>query len=218
MKRLAARPAVGIDWSAGHADLTRGAAAWSEALSPSPERTRRILDERARLLAHVPAQASATRSSDVVVFARGRGRFAIEARFVHEVFRPGEIVPLPGAPAFVHGVANFRGEFLVLIDLCRVLGLGEPGAAPVHDALALGEDDVAFGVVADEVLAVTSLAADTLHDPRTTLNAAASSAIRGITADGLVMLDGGVLLADRRLFTRESAATAPLPAGRGINP
>ncbi len=218
MKRLRGNAADEVDWSAGHAHLARGAAAWAEALSPTPERARLILDERARCLALAPAQPRQSQSSAAVVFTRARGRFAIETQFVREVFHPGETMPVPGAPAFVHGVANFRGELLVLVDLCRVLGLGEPDAGPARDALVLGEDEVAFGIIADEVLAVTSIAADALPDLRSAHGAMPAQVVRGITVDGLVMLDGAALLADRRLVIGESEAAPALPAARGIGP
>ena len=46
MKRLRGNGADEVDWSAGHAHLARGAAAWADALSPTPERARLILDSR----------------------------------------------------------------------------------------------------------------------------------------------------------------------------
>lgn len=182
-----------IDWAAGRAHLARGAAAWSEALSPSSEGLRQILDARARRLAMAPPAPTQAGGSAVVHFSRRGRRFAIEARFAHAVFRPAECTPVPGAPASVLGVIAFRGGFLALVDLCRLVDDVATDAGPVREALVLGESEREFAVAVDAVSAVAALAGALHPAPRQGRH------VRAITAEGAAMLDGAALIADTRL-------------------
>jgi chemotaxis signal transduction protein len=182
-----------IDWAAGRAHLARGAAAWSEALSPSPERQRQILDARARRLAMVPPAPARAGGGALVQFSRCGRRFAIEARFAHAVFRPGECIPVPGAPAPVLGVVAFRGGLLALVELCRLLDDAVPDAGPVREALALGESEREFAVAVDAVSAVAALAGALHAAPRQ------GGLVRAISAEGTALLDGAALIAETRL-------------------
>jgi len=59
---------------------------------------------------------------NVIVFALGQARYAVELRWVREVFVVGHVTPVPHAPVAVAGVVNFRGAVMPLIDLDAVLG------------------------------------------------------------------------------------------------
>ena len=59
---------------------------------------------------------------NVIVFALGQARYAVELRWVREVFTVGHVTPVPHAPVAVAGVVNFRGAVMPLIDLDAVLG------------------------------------------------------------------------------------------------
>ena len=67
---------------------------------------------------------SAVAGNQVVIFALGDDRFAVDVGQVREVLRPPPLTRLPGAPEYVRGVANLRGEVVPVVDL-RVK-LGEP--------------------------------------------------------------------------------------------
>ena len=58
-----------VDWAEVRAGLARAGAALEEALHPSPERARAVLEERARALARVPPEraASAQQEPSLVV-------------------------------------------------------------------------------------------------------------------------------------------------------
>src|SRR5258708_884019 len=106
------RPIDSTDWREVRQRLAKAASATEEAARLSPERARAILEERARLLGRVPPAADARGEVlQVVTFTLGDERYAIETSHVREVVRPGEgYAPLPGAPAFVFGALNLRGE------------------------------------------------------------------------------------------------------------
>ena len=59
---------------------------------------------------------------NVIVFTHGDARFAIELRWVREVFTLGHVTPVPRAPAAVAGVVNYRGSIVPVLDLDALLG------------------------------------------------------------------------------------------------
>lgn len=62
---------------------------------------------------------------NVIVVALGGARYAIELRWVREVFTLGHITPVPHAPAALTGVVNYRGAIVPVMhagSVARVTG------------------------------------------------------------------------------------------------
>jgi purine-binding chemotaxis protein CheW len=190
-----------VDWNAVRADLARAGAAMEEALNPSPERARAVLEERTRLLARVPQQPGAdTAGILVLAFQLAGEHYALAARYVREVLRLTDCTPLPGAPAFVVGVLNLRGEILAVFDLRPLLGLAAEPPGERARVLVLGVDRPEFGLLADAAEEITTLSERDLHEPPASVGGVGREYLRGVTQDALIVLDGAVLLRDGRLF------------------
>ena len=75
---------------------------------------------------------------NVVVFSLAGARYAIELRWVREVFTLGPVTPVPTAPPAIAGVVNHRGGILPVLDLGQLLAVaGATGAAPGGDRALL---------------------------------------------------------------------------------
>jgi purine-binding chemotaxis protein CheW len=190
-----------IDWGEVRARLERIDVAVREALAPSPERVRGLLEERARALARVPPRPPRDDEViEVVTFSVAGEVYAVESRYVRRVIRPEGCTPVPGAPPALRCVVNLRGEVLAVFDLLTLFGPGRGGSGDVPYVIVLGADRDELGVVADAVREVKPLAAGELLDPSSSLEGAGRHLLRGLTADALVVLDGRELLRDERLF------------------
>lgn len=190
-----------IDWQAIRKRLEEASVATQEALQPSPERTRRILDERANKLARPSADPhSAHQTTDVINFALDGERFCIETRCVREVRRFGDVTPLPGVPDYLAGVTNLRGEILPLIDIRRFLELPSKGEASPSHVIICGDARVEFGILADAIDDVSPIAIDELTPDPVGHSERSRDCILGIAPDATVVLNGFALLTDRRLF------------------
>ncbi len=197
-----------IDWQAIGKRVTEAAVATQEALQPSPERARRILDERAGHLARPSVDPhSARNTTDVVGFVLDGEQYCIETRCVREVRRFGDVTPLPGVPDFLVGVTNLRGEILPLIDLRCFLDLPSKGPAVPSHVIICGDARAEFGLVADAMHGVSAVALDELAPDPIGHSERSRDCVMGIARNATVVLNGSALLTDRRLFIGQTATT-----------
>jgi chemotaxis-related protein WspB len=57
----------------------------------------------------------------MLMFRLGDGRYALPTRDVVEVTPRVQLEPVAGAPGYVSGLFNYRGEHVPVIDLCSVI-------------------------------------------------------------------------------------------------
>jgi purine-binding chemotaxis protein CheW len=198
-----------IDWNDARQRVARAGERLKEALEPSPEQARRVMDERARSLAIAVADGTAAHGIEVITFTAGRELFAVETRYVIEIVQVEGLVPLPGVAAFVAGIENVRGEILLVIDLLKLCGTSELAPAERRWVVVIGQNHAEVGIVASDVHEVTRLPADALFTLPYAQTQLQRDPIAGVTDRALVLLDGAALLADERLFIDHGAeATA----------
>jgi purine-binding chemotaxis protein CheW len=154
---------------------------------------RAVLEERARRLARPPPAPPAGEMLDLITFALANETYAVESRFVFEVFRLVDLSPLPGAEPPVFGVVAWRGELLTILDLRGALGLSVAALNDLSRVIVVGEDRPAFGILADAVRELIRLPATEVRQPP---EGAASQReyLRGVTADAVLVLDAKQLL------------------------
>jgi purine-binding chemotaxis protein CheW len=165
----------------------------SGATSAAPEQVRAVLEERARALARPLRMSAPIDDLEVVTFALANERYAIESRYVFEVFRLEDLSPLPGAKPPVFGVTAWRGELLTILDLRTVLGLPVTALNDLSRVLVLGADRPAFGILADAVQDLVRLPASEVRQLPEGV-AAKREYLHGVTADAVLVLDVQQLL------------------------
>lgn len=190
------RVSAGIDWAAVRHRLEEVSGATTASGSRSEADARSLLEARARQLAKRPAEAADRAEIEVVTFLRGRARYALESRYIQEVFPLGHVAMLPGVPEPVVGAVVWKGEILVLLEV-------RPGAedlGPDAVVVAVGVERTEFGLVADSAGEVARIPRDSVAAPAEGL-ATGMNALLGVTAAGLLVLDGAELI---RMHTRRS--------------
>jgi purine-binding chemotaxis protein CheW len=195
---------VPIDWDEARRRLARAQAAAAATHSPSPERARAILEERARSLARPLPEAKARGEVlELLTFGLGRERYAIETRFVREVTRLSDLTPVPGAPSFILGITNVRGEVVPVVDVRKLFGVAEKGLTDLSRLVVLGTEATEFGLLADAVHDVERLPGSEALDAPESVAGIGREYLRAVTRDALVVLDGEALLEDERLVVGE---------------
>jgi len=163
-----------------------------------------ILRDRAQVLALPPEQAVAADTQlDLLEFRLAQERYAVETRYVGEVYPLKDLTPLPCTPPFVLGVVNVRGRILPVLDLKKFFDLPENGLTDLHCIILVRERDIEFGLLADVVVGVRSIPVESLQPSLPTLTGIRNDYLKGVTDECLVVLDLARLLADPKILVHE---------------
>ena len=164
-----------------------------------------ILRARAQALARPPQPAPAAETLlELLEFHLAQERYAVETRYVREVCPFKELTPLPCTPAFVLGIVNVRGRILPVFDLKKFFDLPETGITDLHRIILVRGNDVELGLLADVIVGVRSIPADSLQPSLPTLTGVRSDYLKGVTAERLVVLDLARILADPKIIVNEA--------------
>ena len=195
-----------IDWSEVR---QRAEMAWqklAQGAAPSPEERRSILKARARALAHEPQRVAAAQEFlEIIEFRLATETYGIEAAFVRDVLPLKDFTPLPGAPSFVLGVINARGEIISVVDLKKFFNLPQNGMGQLNKVVILRNEQMEFGILADDILGVRSIALETIQASPPTVTGIGASYVRGVTAERVIVLDGEKILGDEQIIVHQDA-------------
>ena len=163
-----------------------------------------ILRARAQALARTPERAiSEGEVLELLEFALAQEHYAIETRYVREVYPLKTLAALPSAPPFVAGIVNVRGHIVPVIDLKKFFGLPESGLTDLHRIILISGHDLEFGLLADVSVGVRRIPASSLQVPLPAVNGIGAEYIRGVTAERLIVLDGDRILTHPRIIVNE---------------
>jgi len=186
----------GVDWTEvrRRVDELRRTLAGEAVMTEA--RAREVLAARARELAATSAPAeSPGEMIETIVFTLAGQRYAIESRFVVEVFLLSELARLPGggADSPAVGLTGWRGRLLTILDLRQIMTLPTSALDDLARVIVLGGERPAFGVLADRVEELVTVPVAGLHAPHESVRVNRKF-VRGVTEDALLVLDAEALL------------------------
>jgi purine-binding chemotaxis protein CheW len=105
---------------------------------------------------------------NVIIVAVNKSRYAVELRWIREVFTLGHVTPVPHAPDTIAGVTNFRGSIMTVLDLPTLLratgerGIEAPRRLAVFgdNAVVIETEDLRAALRVDNVAEVATLRQD----------------------------------------------------------
>lgn len=148
-------------------------------------------------------QAAQTTNDDpllqYVTFRLEDETYGINVMQVQEVLRVTEIAPVPGAPHYVLGIINLRGNVVTVIDTRERLGLGAKDMDESTRIVIIEVDKQVVGILVDAVAEVVNLHASEIESAPSVGNDESSKYIQGVASrDGelLILVDLNKLLND----------------------
>jgi purine-binding chemotaxis protein CheW len=144
--------------------------------------------------------------SHVVVRLSADARFALPMEAVAEVGRLPGVTRVPGTPAWVRGVTNWRGRILGVLDLRDLLGLPAAQSSGEGRLVVLARNGAMVGLVAERVDGVLEVDTEALEPVLLTLPAEAGALLEGQLTDGNGPV--GVVDADAVFALRRSTSVA----------
>ena len=142
-------------------------------------------------------------SSDEVVqwvtFKLDSETYGINVMQVQEVLRYTEIAPVPGAPLYVLGIINLRGNVVTVIDTRSRFGL-EPSDITDNTRIVIIESEKqVIGILVDSVAEVVYLKASEIDVAPNIGNEESAKFIQGVSnreGELLILVDLNKLLSD----------------------
>ena len=161
-----------------------------------------ILQERARSIAGRKdlEKGVVEKKIRVVEFLLMPERYAIEEKYISEVFFLKEITSIPGTPPFVMGVINLRGKIISVINLKSLFNLKDRGLTDLNKVIVIHNENMKFGIVSDAIIGSKSISVSSLSSPPLTLQNNGSEFISGVTSDGLILLNASILLSSNKII------------------
>ena len=174
----------------------------------SPEDKKKILRSRARMLAQEAEKDGAEEKClEVLAFFLAHETYAIETAFIREVYPLTELTPVPCTPDYIFGVINIRGQILTIIDMKKLFDLPEKGITNLNRVIIVQEKDMGLGILADEIIGIRNIPKSGLNPPLPTMTGIHAGYIKGVTGEGLILLDMERFLNDRQLIVHEEVET-----------
>jgi len=163
-----------------------------------------ILRARAKKLAQ-PLQSETLEdvTLELLEFRLAQERYALETRHVREVYPLKDLTKMPCTPAFILGMVNVRGNITSVIDIKKFFDLPDKGLTDLHRIIIVQGNDIELGLLADVIVGVRSIAANSLQPSLPTLSGIHNDYLKGVTKDCIVVLDLDFILADPRIIVHE---------------
>jgi len=134
-----------------------------------------------------------------VTFFLSQEKYGINVMQVQEVLRVSEIAPVPGAPEYVLGIINLRGNVVTVIDTRQRFGL-EPKALDDSTRIVIVEsNDQVVGILVDSVAEVIDLQLSEIESAPNVGTEDSSRFIQGVASQNdelLIIIDLNKLLSD----------------------
>lgn len=134
-----------------------------------------------------------------VTFHLENEKYGIKVMQVQEVLRMTEIAPVPGAPHYVLGIINLRGNVVTVIDTRLRFGLPEAEANDETRIVIIEADNNVVGILVDSVAEVVDLKASEIETAPNVGNDESSKYIQGVSSrddELLILVDVNKLLSD----------------------
>jgi len=139
----------------------------------------------------------------LVTFRLQDETYGINVTQVREVLRVTEIAPVPGAPTYVLGIINLRGNVVTVIDTRNRFGLMSHEIDDASRIVIIESEDQVVGILVDSVAEVVELRQSEIDSAPSVGSDESSRYIQGVATrdrDLLIVVDL------KRLLTEEEWA------------
>jgi purine-binding chemotaxis protein CheW len=134
-----------------------------------------------------------------VTFRLENEKYGINVMQVQEVLRVSEIAPVPGAPSYVLGIINLRGNVVTVIDTRSRFGLASAEMDDSTRIVIIEAEEQVVGILVDSVAEVVDLKASEIESAPNVGTEESAKFIQGVASHDeelLILVDLNKLLSD----------------------
>lgn len=137
-----------------------------------------------------------------VTFTLEEEVYGINVMQVQEVLREVEVAPVPGAPHYVTGIINLRGNVVSVIDARTRFGLPQRESTPLTRIIVIEAQQQIIGILVDSVAEVVDIEMSEVETAPNVGNEETSRYIDGVISRDdrlLILVDLNKLLTEAEL-------------------
>lgn len=134
-----------------------------------------------------------------VTFRLDNETYGLNVMQIQEVLRYTDIAPVPGAPDYVLGIINLRGNVVTVIDTRRRFGLAEAEVTDASRIVVMESADQVMGILVDSVAEVVYLKSSEIETAPNVGNEESARFIQGVcNKDGelIILVEFDKMLSD----------------------
>lgn len=163
-----------------------------------------ILKNRARALAKEIEKFDANlQFLEIIEFRLAWETYAVESKYIREIYPLKDFTPIPGTPAFVLGLANVRGQILSVIDLKKFFNLPEKGLGELNKIIVVRNELMEFGILADAITGARKIRPEDIQESPPTVSGIGAEYLKGVTKERMVVLDMEKILNDTKIIVNQ---------------
>ena len=150
-------------------------------------------------MSNATAEAAGDPIIQLVTFRLADETYGINVMHVQEVLRITEIAPVPGAPDYVLGIINLRGNVVTVIDTRSRFGLPRTETDDSSRIVIIESERQVVGILVDSVAEVVELEQSEIDSAPNVGNEESSRYIQGVAnreEDLLIVVDLNKLLTE----------------------
>lgn len=150
-------------------------------------------------MSQAAAESVSEPTTQWVTFYLDSEKYGIKVMQVQEVLRLTEIAPVPGAPHYVLGIINLRGNVVTVLDSRKRFGLSDKDADDSTRIVIIEAGDQVVGILVDSVAEVVDLKSSDIETAPNVGTDESSKYIQGVSSQGeelLILVDVNRLLSD----------------------
>jgi purine-binding chemotaxis protein CheW len=171
----------------------------------TPRSAKDILRHRAEKLAQRTERSGETlgEGAKFLEFSLTGEIFAVEIRFVREVYPLRNLVGIPCTPSFVKGVTNLRGRIISVIDIRDFLQFQEIQIRESNKVIVVANRYMDLGILCEDILGVKSISIDLIRSDVPLLAGKGLEFFLGITDKGVAALNLEKIMSDERIIVSQ---------------
>jgi purine-binding chemotaxis protein CheW len=155
----------------------------------------------------------ANRDLQLVTFFIGPDRYGVDIMSVEEIVRLQEVRQIPGAPAYVAGIRNLRGDIVPIVDLHNRFRIARPPDSEQgrlqRGLMIVSVADTRIGVMVDRVSNVVAVSSEDVQPSPQMVSGIGSEYVTGVVHEGedyMIILDTAKLFSSHELSQIDTVA------------
>ena len=127
-----------------------------------------------------PSKSTSFSDEQIVIFSLAGQQFGVNITVVDGIIKMQPITVVPGAPHYIEGVTNLRGNVVPVINLHKRLGVQEQELTNNNRIIIINSHDIIAGMLVDEVSSVTNVMGKDLETVARTISSIDTAFIRAV--------------------------------------